>query len=202
MRRNEFEITDQREIRSFLEGNAAGILSLTDKKNLPYSVPLNYVLINDTIYFHCAHEGEKINAINYCKNAQFTVFREYSFIPSYSTGNRTPCSATAFFKSVFISGKVEPVDSNEEKALVMNSFMKSFQPEGGFAALEAGPHSVKILDAVTVYKITAKKISAKFKFGQQLGKESRHMIVDMLEKRGTPLDIETVSEMKRFYPGT
>jgi uncharacterized protein len=200
MRRSEFEITDQREIYSFLSENSTGVLSLINKDNHPYSVPLNYVFFNKHIYFHCAADGTKIKAINHDKNAQFTVFREYSFIPSYATGTRNPCSASTFFKSVFISGTVETVDDSGEKAAVMNAFMKSFQPEEGYLPLSGDAHHGKMLEAVSVYKLAGKKVSAKFKFGQQLTNAVRQMIIDVLEKRGAPLDLETVDEIRRFSP--
>ena len=40
-----------------------GILSTVSSDGSPYGVPLSYVYINDTLYFHCAPEGPKLDNI-------------------------------------------------------------------------------------------------------------------------------------------
>ena len=44
---------------AILKQKTHGILALCDEKSFPYTVPLNYVYLNDKIYFHCANVGHK-----------------------------------------------------------------------------------------------------------------------------------------------
>ncbi|MDF2929466.1 MAG: Pyridoxamine 5-phosphate oxidase-related protein [Anaerospora sp.] len=43
-----------------LEQGEYGVLSTVDKAGQPYGVPLNYIIIDNAIYLHCALEGHKL----------------------------------------------------------------------------------------------------------------------------------------------
>lgn len=49
---------------AILKQKTHGILALCDEKSFPYTVPLNYVYLNDKIYFHCANVGRKLDIIH------------------------------------------------------------------------------------------------------------------------------------------
>ena len=69
MRRIERQITDINIIKQFLDGGMYGVLSLVDKGNKPYAVPLCYGYDwkkNEkfpTFYMHSAREGRKLNIL-------------------------------------------------------------------------------------------------------------------------------------------
>lgn len=54
------DITEALEI---LNKGEYGILSIITNEGYPYGVPLNYVYIDNCIYFHCAIEGQKLDSI-------------------------------------------------------------------------------------------------------------------------------------------
>ena len=64
IRRKEKKLSDEETIE-ILKTGEEGVLATTGKDNYPYAVPLNYAYHNNSIYFHCATSGHKIDNINY-----------------------------------------------------------------------------------------------------------------------------------------
>jgi nitroimidazol reductase NimA-like FMN-containing flavoprotein (pyridoxamine 5'-phosphate oxidase superfamily) len=54
-----FEITDQNIINEVLNNAEYGTLAICDN-NKPYSLPINFVKINENIYFHGSKKVEKL----------------------------------------------------------------------------------------------------------------------------------------------
>ena len=50
-----------------------GFLSVIGDNGYPYTVPINYVYVDGILYFHCAAEGHKLDALCVCDKACFTV---------------------------------------------------------------------------------------------------------------------------------
>ncbi|MBU3917342.1 pyridoxamine 5'-phosphate oxidase family protein, partial [bacterium] len=67
MRRKEKEITDKAIIDSIINDSKVCRLGLSDD-NRPYVVPLCFGYENDTLYFHSAHKGMKLDILK--KNKQ------------------------------------------------------------------------------------------------------------------------------------
>ena len=65
----------QEECRQILKTEKRGVLSVIGDNGYPYGIPINfYYDENDgKIYFHCAKEGHKIDAIKNCDKACFTT---------------------------------------------------------------------------------------------------------------------------------
>jgi nitroimidazol reductase NimA-like FMN-containing flavoprotein (pyridoxamine 5'-phosphate oxidase superfamily) len=198
MRRNEFSISDMKEIDAFLLSEFTGVLSMIDTDGLPYALPMSYVYLDGVVCIHGALQGKKSDCIRAHRKVQFTVYREYSYIPSYATGGKSACSASSFYKSVIISGSAVFIDSVDEKIHILTGMMKTFQPEGNHEPFCLSGENEKIMAGVALMKIIPDEISAKFKFGQHLSDEKIGMIMNVLEKRGDPIDIETVKYVKRY----
>jgi len=72
MRRKD-RMTAAEEAFSILEKGEFGVLSTVSPDYEPYGVPLNYCFINESIYFHCAAEGKKIDHLNHSPIVSFCV---------------------------------------------------------------------------------------------------------------------------------
>ena len=72
MRRNKQAISFE-DCEKILNENISGVLALSGDNGYPYAVPLSYVYSNGGIYFHCALEGHKIDAIKSCNKASFCI---------------------------------------------------------------------------------------------------------------------------------
>lgn len=58
MRRKDREISKQ-EAMAILRTAEYGTLSIASLDGIPYGIPLNYCVMNDAIYLHCAVNGKK-----------------------------------------------------------------------------------------------------------------------------------------------
>jgi hypothetical protein len=94
------------EIIAVLLRNTSGVLALTGTDGYPYAVPLSYVYTAGKIYFHCATQGYKLDALRYGSKASFCVIdRDEIVRETFSTN----------YISVIAFGKAYPVTDDEEK---------------------------------------------------------------------------------------
>lgn len=72
MRRHKQQLSRE-ECENILINEGRGILNLQGDDGYPYPVPINYYYEDGKLYFHCASEGHKIDAINRDSKASFCV---------------------------------------------------------------------------------------------------------------------------------
>ena len=190
-----FEIKDKALIYDILDKAEYGTLALC-VKNKPYAVPLNFVRIEDDIYFHGALKNKKMKMLQQNTTVSFSVVENYALIDSYfSSTEGLACPTTQFFKSVSIEGMAVVQESRDVKAKVFEALMQKLQPKGGYKPFSDADYDAAI-KATAVVKIEIETLSCKFKFGQHLNEERFEMIVSHLLARGTKIDRETVRLMK------
>jgi nitroimidazol reductase NimA-like FMN-containing flavoprotein (pyridoxamine 5'-phosphate oxidase superfamily) len=147
MRRKDRLITDA-ETYSILEKGEYGILSTVSSNNEPYGVPLNYCLMDECIYFHCALEGRKINNINDNYRVSFCVVGATEVLPDKFGTKYESCIVTGLASESF----------GEEKQLalegIVHKYSESFVSEG-LKYIE------KLKDKTRVFKISIESISGK-----------------------------------------
>jgi len=195
-----FHITDKQSINEVLDKAEYGTLAVCNE-DTPYAVPLNFVRIEENIYFHGALKNKKMKMLEKNPYVSFSVVESYSIIASFfSSTEGLACPATHFFKSVSIDGVAEVVSSREEKAMMFEAMMQKLQPEGGYKDFSDEAYD-KALKATAVVKIVASTVSCKFKFGQHLDKERFEMILEHLKERNTEIDNETIEMMTTFGSG-
>jgi len=190
-----FEITDKKQIYDLLDSVEYGTLAVS-VDDVPYAVPLNFVRIEENIYFHGALQNKKMKILAHNPKASFCVVENYALIDSYfSTSEGLACPATQFFKSVSIDGVVEQLDNKEQKEQVLEALMKKLQPKGGYKALSDDAYT-KVLKGTAVYRLIPSTLSCKFKFGQHLNEERFERIISHLEQRDKEIDRETIVMMR------
>ncbi len=158
IRQKKLECTDQAVINQFLATENTGFLGLADGV-LPYVLPLNFVWVDDAIYFHGAAEGRKVTIIEENPNACFTV--------SANLGTLTdpvPAKTDTAYMSVLIFGTVEKVEEIDEAVMAMQTMLNKYIP-GYYEKALASSHVVKYRSSLgsktAVYKIKAQTITAK-----------------------------------------
>lgn len=123
MRRARQQLSKE-ETWKILEENTSGVLSLCGHEGKPYGVPLSYVLDKDTLYFHCALEGYKLDLIKENPNACFTIIDKDVIVPE---------KFTTKFRSVILQGPIQIVQ-DEEKRKAIELLGKKYSPQ--FSATE------------------------------------------------------------------
>lgn len=147
MRRKDREI-EKEEIMELLKGGEYGILSTIGENGYPYGVPVNYVYIDNAIYFHCAVEGKKLDNLRNDNKVSFCVVGETCILPEqFSTK----------YESVIIFGRANEI-YDDEKNMAMLEILNKYSKE----YLEKGKQYIKNADAkVKVIKINIEHISGK-----------------------------------------
>ena len=72
MRRYKQQLTRE-ECEEILSRERRGVLAVQGDDGYPYALPLDFVYADGKIYFHCAAEGHKIDAIQRCDKVTFCV---------------------------------------------------------------------------------------------------------------------------------
>ncbi|VAX19996.1 hypothetical protein MNBD_NITROSPINAE01-648 [hydrothermal vent metagenome] len=127
MRRVKQKVEDERAIHGLLAQAEVGRLA-TSGPDGPMIKPLNFIHIDNAIYFHSAMEGEKIDHIKVNPKVCFEVEGEMQYIPA----TEKPCKASYKYESIIISGSATIVDDQTTRIDVLNGLMKKYQPEGEY----------------------------------------------------------------------
>ena len=106
-------------IIGLLQNGEYGVLSTVDGNEQPYGVPLNYVLMNNCIYFHCALEGHKLDNLAANPKVSFCVVGRTKVLPAeFSTE----------FESVIVFGRASVIEG-EERYQALNALIEKYSPE-------------------------------------------------------------------------
>ncbi len=147
LRRKDRAITEEEAI-PLLNRAEYGVLSTVTENGKPYGVPLNFCVIDDCVYFHCAVEGQKIDNITQNKSVSFCAVGNTEILPG-KFGTK--------YESVVVSGDVEEVfDMNKQIAL--EGLLQKYSPE----FIDQGIKYIEGLREKTrVFKITINKLTGK-----------------------------------------
>lgn len=184
-------------MQSIIDGANYATLALC-ANDIPYSLPVNFVYLNESFYFHGSKKGKKIEILNKNRNGSLSIVVEGSLIPSYfSSNSKMACPATQFFSSIIADGVIEFVSCYEEKCNALNALMQKLQPQGGYIDLKEQVYK-NAIDATSVYKLIVKNLTVKNKYGQKLPLDRVKMIIDNLQKRDKSIDRFTIDKIKEF----
>jgi len=123
MRRKEREIKDIDGLELVIQKSDVCRIALFDKET-PYIVTMNfgYIRANPSkIYFHCAHEGKKIDLIKSNNNACFQMDTDHQII----TADKA-CHFGMGYKSVVGKGKIHIIKDEKEKLDGLKVIMKHY----------------------------------------------------------------------------
>ena len=84
MRRKKNQLPDEKAYE-LLNIAQWGVLSLCDGNGLPYGVPLSHALVGNTLVFHCAMEGQKLDFIGENINGCYTAVASAEVLRSHGS---------------------------------------------------------------------------------------------------------------------
>ncbi len=120
MRRSDRQITDKTEIESIINASTVCHLALSDGDQ-PYVVPLNFGYEDETLFFHCAHEGQKVDIIRRNPAVCFSFVPDHRLVPS-----ETSCDWTTKYRSVTGFGTASLVDDRKSKVEALGIIMEQY----------------------------------------------------------------------------
>ena len=103
MRRFAQQVSED-ECLKILKEEPRGVLAVLGDEGYPYTVPMDFVYDNGKIYFHCAKEGHKIDAINSYDKVSFCVMNK-----GFKKSGEWALNIT----SVVVFGRISIVQNND-----------------------------------------------------------------------------------------
>ncbi|MDU9375981.1 hypothetical protein McpSp1_05650 [Methanocorpusculaceae archaeon Sp1] len=126
MRRKASQLSDA-DTRDILQNGVWGTLATVDGDGQPYAVPLNYVLVDTTLYIHSAHEGHKIDNLRECPKVSFAVVAsEKMLADKFDTQ----------YRSAILFGTARLVTDPEEKQAALEALMNKYSASFHDKAME------------------------------------------------------------------
>jgi len=186
------QIKSYDKVKEFLHQEHVGRISTIDVNGYPQIIPMNFVFLNDAVYMHSHPRGEKIENFKRIDKVGFEVDRELEFLPSYFEDPKNASLADTLYISVVMKGTASLVTEKEEKTLALNGLMKKYQPEGGYDPIQS---DMRVLDAVTVFKIIPIVLQGKYKIGQHISPQDRLDLAQKIFKKNSPTAKETLKIM-------
>ena len=186
------QIRSYEKIKEFLNEEHVGRISSIDENGFPQIIPMNFVFLNNAVYMHSHVKGEKLDNIFRNNKVGFEADRELEFLPSYF---EDPCNASladTLYISVVIKGVASFVSDREEKTLALNGLMKKYQPEGQYDPIKS---DMRVLDAVSIIKITSQTLHGKYKIGQNMKPENRLNLAQKILKKNSSSALKTLKIM-------
>ncbi len=149
MRRIRQQMSEQDSMAVLARGSH-GVLGVLGDNGYPYTVPVSYVYHEGAIYFHCAKEGHKLDAIRACDKVSFTVVDADVVVEK---------EYTTYFRSVITFGRASIVEDEAERQAAFVAIGEKYSPSLTLAdhqavAARSGPRAC-------VVKITPERITGK-----------------------------------------
>ena len=104
MRRFKQQLSEE-ECVEILKTQPRGVLAVLGDGGYPYTVPLDFVYDDGKLYFHCAKEGHKMDAVRSCDKVSFCVLDE---------GRQEENDWWYHFRSVIVFGRIRVLEDREE----------------------------------------------------------------------------------------
>lgn len=192
MRRKYAEITDRDEITRILNATNVGRMATIGAQGYPYITPLNFVVLEGCVYFHCANSGEKLDNILRDSKVCFEVDVPLAYLAVEFTPEKDPCCTHQYYHCVIIRGHARIVPGGELKTRALNALMEKHEGNRNFPAIT--PEQPKY-NMCTVVEIAPENISGKADIAQNKTPADKLHIAEHLALRGLPGDLEAVRHM-------
>ena len=109
IRRSDKEMSEEMTLDLLLRGED-GVLGTIGDNGYPYTVVVNYVYLNNKIYFHCAKTGHKIDNIKNNNKVSFTVYDNVEVVGD---------ELTTKYQSLIVFGRAKVIEATKEVLLAL-----------------------------------------------------------------------------------
>jgi len=150
MNRAEKEIVNLEEIMDIMRRAQICRMALVDGAR-PYIVPVNFVVMDKHLYFHCARRGKKIDILQKNNNVCFAMDVDTQII-----AGKTPCAWGMKYLSVIGYGRAFFVTADAEKVKALNMLMEKYAGAGDYTFPEEILQKTVIV-GVAIETLTGKK---------------------------------------------
>ena len=117
--RRKKQALSQQDCTAILRRRTSGILALAEESRYPYAVPISYVYDGESLYFHCAKSGHKLDILQQNPRASFCVIDQDHVIPE---------EYTTYFRSVIVFGTLYILEEESEKHAAIEKLAIKYAP--------------------------------------------------------------------------
>lgn len=149
MRRKD-QVLSREECLAVLDRGTSGVLAVHGDDGYPYAVPLSYAYEDGKLWFHCARQGHKLDAILRDPKVSFCVVDRDQVVP---------LEYTTYFRSVILFGKARVLEDPTEIRAALEKLALRYAPEDSEAHREA--ILKKELPVVVMVEIAVEHLSGK-----------------------------------------
>ena len=149
MRRKDKKITSPQEIKEILTMNDVCRIA-TCRNNIPYITVLNYGYSANSLYFHCANEGKKIDFIESNNHVCFEITDSIEIV-----SGEMACNFGTRYRSVIGEGKIIKITDIKEKAFALKVIMHQITGKTSWKFYKS------MIEKVTVLKLEIESLSGK-----------------------------------------
>ena len=147
------QVLSDEECISILKKQLRGVLSVLGDDGYPYGIPLDhwYCEADGKLYFHCAKEGHKIDAIRACDKVSYCV---------YDGGYRKEGDWALNIRCVVVFGRMKLVEDVEKTREICSNICRKFTDDEEYLAkqLERDMSRVQCLE-LTPEHMTGKLVN-------------------------------------------
>jgi nitroimidazol reductase NimA-like FMN-containing flavoprotein (pyridoxamine 5'-phosphate oxidase superfamily) len=147
LRRQDREIS-QVEAVDILANADYGVLSMNGGNDYAYGVPISYVYLDNSIYLHCALEGQKLSCLRNDNRVSFCVV---------GTANVLSDKFSMAYTSVIVFGTASEVNE-EEKLTALFAFIDKYSRD---FAEKGREYAVNAQQKCLVIKINVENVTGK-----------------------------------------
>jgi len=148
MRRKDKEINDKEQIEQVIQNAEICRLAMADGDQ-PYVVPLNFGYRDETVYFHCATQGRKIDVLK----ANPKVCLEFTTDLELVRAEKS-CDWGQRFNCVLAFGQAHLLEDNDAKREALDVIMAHYGGKGG--DYSGGKLKITAVIAVKIDTMTGK----------------------------------------------
>lgn len=149
--RRKDRVLDEKGIVELLETGEYGFLSIVGTDGFGYGIPISFVKEGESIYFHCAPEGYKLECLRENPNVSFCVVGKTRVIPN---------QFTTAYESALVFGTMQLGLSEEECRHALRLLAKKYC--SGFEAI-GEKYIDKSFHRTNVLRLDIEHISGKCK---------------------------------------
>jgi hypothetical protein len=119
-------LENTRDLLDIIQSCAVCYVSMVDKENKPYVIPMNFGFADNTILLHGAKQGKKISILKNNPNICIVFSTDHQL---RWQNEDVACSWSMKYRSVLAYGKVAFVVDIAEKQTLLHQFMKNYSPK-------------------------------------------------------------------------
>ncbi|MDR3588107.1 MAG: pyridoxamine 5'-phosphate oxidase family protein [Negativicutes bacterium] len=148
--RRQDRMLSEQETADVLMNGGYGVLSMVGTNDYGYGVPLSYVYRDNSIYVHCALEGQKLAFLQNNNKVSFCIVTEASPLPD---------AFSMKYKSVIAFGKAVDV-TGEEKMTALVALIEKYASSDDYI-VKGKEYAAQSFDKTAVLRLDIEHVTGK-----------------------------------------